>query len=56
MTDRIREIILEGGNELELRKMAKLEGLRTLRRSALLKLKRGQTSIAEVVNSSIRDT
>jgi type IV pilus assembly protein PilB len=56
MTDRIREIILDGGNALELRKMAKLEGLRTLRRSALLMLKRGQTSIAEVVNSSVRDT
>lgn len=56
MTPRIREIILSGGSSEELRKEARIEGMKTLRRAALLKLKRGQTTIEEVVNTSIKDT
>ena len=56
MTDGIRECILRGGNSLELRSLARQEGMRTLRRSALLKLQRGETTIEEVVNTSVKDT
>lgn len=56
MTDRIRECILRGANSMELRSLAREEGMRTLRRSALLKLKRGETTIEEVVNASVKDT
>ncbi len=56
LTDRMKECILKGGNSMELRNLAREEGMRTLRRSALLKLKRGETTIEEVVNSSIKDS
>jgi type IV pilus assembly protein PilB len=56
MSEPIKEAILRGASSNELRNIAKKEGMRTLRRSALLKLKRGQTTIQEVINSSVRDT
>lgn len=56
MTDQIREAILNEVSTLELRKLCREQGMRTLRRSALLKLKRGETTIEEVANSSVRDT
>ncbi|MCS6838960.1 MAG: type IV-A pilus assembly ATPase PilB [Bdellovibrionaceae bacterium] len=55
MSDSIKEAVLKGASANELRIIAKKEGMRTLRRSALLKLKRGQTTIQEVINSSVRD-
>lgn len=56
MSDAIKEAILKGASAQELRKIAKSEGMRTLRRSALLKLKRGQTTIQEVLNNSVKDS
>jgi type IV pilus assembly protein PilB len=56
ISESIKEAILRGASSNELRNIAKKEGMRTLRRSALLKLKRGQTTIQEVINSSVRDT
>jgi type IV pilus assembly protein PilB len=56
MTPKMRDIILRGGSSEELRMLARQEGMRTLRRSALLKLKRGQTTIEEVLNTSVKDT
>ncbi len=56
MTPKMRDIILRGGSSEELRVLARQEGMRTLRRSALLKLKRGQTTIEEVLNTSVKDT
>jgi type IV pilus assembly protein PilB len=56
ISEPIREAILKGASSNELRNLAKKEGMRTLRRSALLRLKRGQTTIQEVINSSVRDT
>lgn len=56
MTERIRTAILNKASAAELTVIAKSEGLRTLRRSALLKLKRGQTTVEEVVSSSVKDT
>lgn len=55
MTDKMKDIILAGANAGQLRVMARQEGMRTLRRSALLKLKRGETTIQEVLNASVKD-
>lgn len=55
MVERIKDVILKGTNSSELRKICNSLGMRTLRRSALLKLARGQTTIEEVINSSVRD-
>jgi type IV pilus assembly protein PilB len=56
MSESIKDAIFKGYSSNELRNLAKKEGMRTLRRSALLKLKRGQTTVQEVLNSSVRDT
>ena len=48
MTDKIQEIILEGGNALQIAEAALRSGVRDLRRSALLKVKNGVTSLAEI--------
>lgn len=55
MNEQIKETILRGAQGNELRNISRNLGLRTLRRSALLKLARGITSIEEVINSSIKD-
>ncbi len=55
MSHEIKEAILKNSSAAELRFLARAQGMRTLRRSALLKLKKGQTSIQEVLNSSIKD-
>ncbi|MGZ3724738.1 MAG: type IV-A pilus assembly ATPase PilB [Pseudobdellovibrio sp.] len=55
MNEQIKDSILRGANGNELRQISRNLGLRTLRRSALLKLARGITTIEEVINSSIKD-
>jgi len=55
MNEKIRDAILRGASASELRKITKEIGMRTLRRSGLLKLARGQTTIDEVLNTSMRD-
>ncbi|MEK2645014.1 type IV-A pilus assembly ATPase PilB [Bdellovibrio sp. BCCA] len=56
MTEKMKEAILKGASTGQLRYLAREQGMRTLRRSALLKLKRGQTTIEEVLNASVKDT
>jgi type IV pilus assembly protein PilB len=56
MTGKMKEAILRGASTSELRNLARDEGMRTLRRSALLKLKKGITTIEEVVNTSVKDS
>ncbi|MGE0632027.1 MAG: type IV-A pilus assembly ATPase PilB [Pseudobdellovibrionaceae bacterium] len=56
MSSEIKEAIIGGASESLLRRTAKEQGMKTLRRSALLKLKRGLLSIQEVVNNSVKDT
>lgn len=56
MSNKIKEVILSGGTAEQLRILARQEGMKTLRRSALNKLKKGVTTIEEVLNSSVRDT
>ena len=48
MTDEISTIILAGGNALQIAEAAQRSGVRDLRQSALLKVKKGMTSLAEM--------
>jgi type IV pilus assembly protein PilB len=56
MSESIREAVLEKASASTLRSLARKDGMRTLRRSALLKLKRGETTVEEVLNASVRDS
>lgn len=56
MNEKMREAILKGATTGQLRYLAREQGMKTLRRSALLKLKRGHTTIEEVVNASVKDS
>ncbi len=55
MPEKVKEAILANASVSQLRGISHELGLRTLRRSALLKLKRGMTTIEEVVNASVKD-
>ena len=48
MNEKIQEIILSGGNALDITRAAEQTGVRDLRKSALLKAKNGFTSLAEI--------
>ncbi len=56
MNEKMKEAILKNASTGQLRFLAREQGMRTLRRSALLKLKRGVTTIEEVLNASVKDT
>ncbi len=49
ITEETQKIILAGGNALQIAKQAELEGVRDLRRSGLMKVMQGMTSIEEVL-------
>lgn len=55
LNEKIKEAVLKGVSSSELRATSRALGMRTLRRSALLKLARGLTTIEEVINASVRD-
>jgi type IV pilus assembly protein PilB len=55
MTEKIKEMVLKNASAAELRNACRELGLKTLRRSALLKLARGETTIEDVLNTSVRD-
>src|SRR4249919_289043 len=48
MTEEIQAIVLEGGNAMKIAEVALRSGVRDLRQSALLKVKNGVTSLAEI--------
>ena len=48
LTEEIQKIILQGGNTLQIAEAAKKAGVNDLRASALLKVKKGMTSLAEI--------
>jgi len=48
MTDEIATIVLQGGNALQIAEAAQRSGVRDLRQSALLKVKKGMVSLAEI--------
>jgi type IV pilus assembly protein PilB len=53
VSDDIRELILAGASSLEIKQKAVEEGLVTLRRSGLIKIMKGVTSIDEVVRETV---
>jgi type IV pilus assembly protein PilB len=53
VTDELRELILVGASALELRKKALEQGMIPLRRSGLLKIAAGMTTIEEVVRETV---
>ena len=48
LTDAIQKIVLEGGNAMQIAAEAEREGINDLRKSALVKVKNGVTSLAEI--------
>ncbi len=51
--DEIRELILSGGNSIDIKKKAAEIGMISLRRSGLIKIKDGITTIEEVVRETV---
>jgi type IV pilus assembly protein PilB len=49
ISENIERIILAHGTALEIEQQAKLDGVKTLRESGLLKVKQGMTSLEEVL-------
>ncbi len=50
ISEEIQRIILRSGSALDIAKQAKVEGVRSLRESGLLKVRQGMTSLEEVLN------
>ena len=48
MSDEIQAIVLEGGNAMQIAAVAQKAGIRDLRQSALMKVRNGVTSLAEI--------
>lgn len=48
ITEKMRSLILRGGNSLEMSELSKAEGVNDLRASGLLKVRQGITSLAEI--------
>ena len=55
MTPAIRDLVLERASANEIKKVAIEQGMLTLRRDALEKLKRGLTTVEEVLKESAAD-
>jgi len=55
LNDELKEFILSGASALEIKREGIRQGMRTLRQSALQKLKQGITSIEEVVRNTTAD-
>ncbi len=55
LTPRVKDAIISGATSREIRKIAVEEGMSSLRKNALQKLKAGLTTIEEVISSTIKD-
>ncbi len=53
INDELRELILVGASALELKKKALEQGMFTLRRSGLVKVRNGQTTLEEVLRETV---
>jgi type IV pilus assembly protein PilB len=53
--EEIRELILQGAAANEIKKEAMRLGMKTLRQTALTKLKEGITTVEEVLKSTVED-
>jgi type IV pilus assembly protein PilB len=54
VTEELRELILVGASALELRRKAVDDGMITLRRSGLMKVMDGVTTIEEVARETVK--
>jgi len=54
ITEELRELILVGASGLELRRKAIEDGMLTLRRSGLEKIRQGMTTVEEVVRETVK--
>jgi type IV pilus assembly protein PilB len=52
ITEAIQRIIMANGTSIDIAAQAKKEGVNDLRRSGLLKVKQGLTSLAEILGST----
>jgi type II secretory ATPase GspE/PulE/Tfp pilus assembly ATPase PilB-like protein len=52
MSDRLKEMTIDGASEAEITEVARSEGMVTLREDGLAKVRAGVTSIAEVARVS----
>jgi type IV pilus assembly protein PilB len=55
MTPKLRELVLERASANEIKRMAIQEGMLTLRRDGLMKLKRGFTTTEEILKETAAD-
>jgi type IV pilus assembly protein PilB len=55
MSENLRRVVLERGSVLDIKEVARREGLRTLRESAVLKFKQGITSFEEIIRTTFED-
>ncbi len=55
MTDELRESIIKGATPVGLKRAAVESGMRTLRMAALEKLKKGETSVEQVLSTTLKD-
>jgi type IV pilus assembly protein PilB len=55
LTEELKEFVLSGASVLELKREAIKQGMKTLRQSALLKLKHGISTVEEVVRNTAPD-
>ncbi len=56
VTDNIKDLILSRASSREIKRKAMEQGMSTLRRSGLVKIKAGVTSVEEVLRETVRDT
>ena len=55
MTPGIKDGIMESVTTRELRQIALNDGMRSLRRNAILKMKAGLTTVEEVIGTTLKD-
>lgn len=55
LTKSLKDVILEGGTEYDIKRIARLEGMRTLREAALVKAEEGITTLEEVLYVTTSD-
>jgi type IV pilus assembly protein PilB len=55
ITPELRDLILQRASAIEIKRVAVAGGMLTLRRDALMKLKRGITSVEEVLKETAAD-
>jgi type IV pilus assembly protein PilB len=55
MNNDIRRVIIAGGSDLEIRKIALQTGMISLRRAGLLNVMRGVTTIDEIISNTVTD-